>query len=104
MERWIGEKIGIKEMNIVMGVQNKDSAKVFFKKGKERDRVQERREELKEKFGIIIDKWFTIEERKKRYKVYEKVFELREEFRNKGINMNVETDGERMKIGEARHV
>lgn len=89
------------KIRIVRSVNNKEAAKIFCKNEKVRDEIWERKSELKEDYDMYLNKWLTIEERKGRYEVREKVKEMKEENRRKGLKIEVEVDGDRAKISGA---
>lgn len=74
---------GNKEIKIVRVIKNKEAAKVFFRNRKERDEICNRRNILKEKYGMLMDEWLDMEERKKRFGRMDKVKELRRELKEK---------------------
>lgn len=63
------------------------------------EKVWERREELKKRYNIRIDRWVTMEERKERFIIMKMVFKLREENRKRGLNIDLYVEGGKDRIG-----
>lgn len=47
---------------------------------------------------MLIDQWMTINKRKEMYEIRQKVRELKEENRKKGLKINIEMGNNRVKI------
>lgn len=67
LEDWIKGKLRTRLIKIEKDVENKEAAKVFFRGKIDRNEIWERKEELKEKYDLLIDEWMSFEERKRRF-------------------------------------
>lgn len=65
LELCIKEKIGKREIKILVGAENKEAAKVYFLEQKgDRDEIWERRMHLKVIYDMRIDEWLNMKETK----------------------------------------
>lgn len=92
-----------RKVKIVKAASNNQAAKVYFASEKEKDEVLEMKERLRSEEDCYVDRWLTIEERKKRCKLTEReraVCKKNIKEKVSDLSPRLKKDARRRKIGE----